>query len=78
MPEDNEVFQLEQRLNARLARLEQDIYGDGKNEIGLKARVERMALILIGQSWHGYALIAVIILDLVILALMGLLFVRVY
>ena len=73
-----ELFALEQRLSPRLARLEQEIYGDDKNEPGIKARLAIIGESLISQRWHGYALIASLLLELLMLFLIFLLFVRVY
>ena len=73
-----EILAVETRLNARLARLETEIYGDDKNDAGLKARVTNISEMLIEQRWHGYALIGLLLLSLVSLVLIGLLFIRVY
>ena len=73
-----EILAVETRLNARLARLETEIYGDDKNDAGLKARVANISEMLIEQRWHGYALIGLLLLSLVSLVLIGLLFIRVY
>jgi len=73
-----EILAVENRLNARLARLETEIYGDDKNDAGLKARVANISEMLIEQRWHGYALIGLLLLSLVSLVLIGLLFIRVY
>ena len=73
-----EILAVETRLNARLARLETEIYGDDKNDAGLKARVANISEMLIEQRWHDYALIGLLLLSLVSLVLIGLLFIRVY
>jgi len=73
-----EILAVENRLNARLARLETEIYGDDKNDAGLKARVANISEMLIEQRWHDYALIGLLLLSLVSLVLIGLLFIRVY
>lgn len=80
MPSDfhDTLFQTEQRLNARITRVEETIYGDGKSNRGLVADVKIIAETILGKQWQSYALIALIALEAFTLVLIVLLFIRVY
>jgi len=72
------LYDSEQRLSARLSRVEETLYGDGKANQGLVADVKVIADTLIGQKWRDYAFALTILLEIISLFLIGLLFIRVY
>lgn len=65
-------------LGMRLSRVELEIYGDGKGDDGIKARLNKISETIIGQRWHGYALITLVVLEMLSFVLIALLFVKVY
>lgn len=65
-------------LNARLARVEETLYGDGKENKGVVHTVQKISDTLIGQRWRDYALVLIIVLVLIELMLIVLLSIRVY
>lgn len=72
------IRETEIRLGARIARVEETLYGDGRANEGLVANVNKIGDTVLGQRWRDYALILIIILAFIELALIVLLFIRVY
>lgn len=70
--------EIQNTYGARLQRVEHEIFGDGRNDIGLKARMQSISDTLITWRWHGAALLVLVLLEVITFVLIALLFVRVY
>lgn len=70
--------EMQNTYGVRLQRIEHEIFGDGKNDIGLKARMQSISDTLITWKWHGAALLVLVLLEVITFVLIALLFVKVY
>ena len=77
-----ELFDLRAEITntygVRIQRIEHEIFGDGRSDVGIKARLQLISDTLITRRWHGAALLVLVLLEMFTLVLIALLFIRVY